>query len=349
MTVLYESLYGSKLYGTSTPQSDTDYKGIYLPALDHVLLGEKVGNLKSTTNGAFGKKNGADDVDREQVPLVKFANDFLSGQIYALELAFTYDGDHAEQTFNQQQQLKVLTKAFLMELKTHFLTKDLSSLVAYTRHQSQLYSDKGRRLNVLSDLHTKLMDLYASVDPTTKDTKLQLLDLGVDKLAELTTSLNGHGGRIYLRQETTDSNQSAYLVVYDKVYDIKLNVHALVFSIKNQISKYGSRVKIAAEQPEAVDWKAIAHSLRIAEQGVQLITDRRLTLPVTSDLRETLLDIRAGKIPLAVVQQMVLDRLELIEEAIKTSSLPTREEIKPRFDQWLLTWVKTFYKTTGEL
>ncbi|QIW90344.1 hypothetical protein OLCHANIL_00264 [Vibrio phage V05] len=30
MNVLFTSLFGSKLYGTDTPESDTDYKAVYL-------------------------------------------------------------------------------------------------------------------------------------------------------------------------------------------------------------------------------------------------------------------------------------------------------------------------------
>ena len=37
---LLYSVYGSKLYGTSTPASDTDEKMIYLPSLQSLLLGK---------------------------------------------------------------------------------------------------------------------------------------------------------------------------------------------------------------------------------------------------------------------------------------------------------------------
>lgn len=37
-TLLYLTRYGSKLFGTSTPKSDDDYRGIYLPKLDDVLM-----------------------------------------------------------------------------------------------------------------------------------------------------------------------------------------------------------------------------------------------------------------------------------------------------------------------
>ncbi|WP_407305363.1 hypothetical protein, partial [Acinetobacter sp.] len=33
--------YGSKLYGTSTPTSDTDEKVVYVPALSDMLIGKK--------------------------------------------------------------------------------------------------------------------------------------------------------------------------------------------------------------------------------------------------------------------------------------------------------------------
>ena len=38
---LLRTVYGSHLYGTSTPSSDFDYKVVYLPPLEDVLLGKE--------------------------------------------------------------------------------------------------------------------------------------------------------------------------------------------------------------------------------------------------------------------------------------------------------------------
>ena len=38
--LIYLSLYGSNLYGTALPTSDTDYRGIFIPSMEDLLLGK---------------------------------------------------------------------------------------------------------------------------------------------------------------------------------------------------------------------------------------------------------------------------------------------------------------------
>lgn len=48
---IVEMAHGSHLYGLETENSDMDYKGIYLPKLDDVLLGKDAGEIRSSTGG----------------------------------------------------------------------------------------------------------------------------------------------------------------------------------------------------------------------------------------------------------------------------------------------------------
>ena len=45
---------GSQLYGTNTPNSDTDYKGVYLPSKESLILQKTVDFLKLDTNNTKG-------------------------------------------------------------------------------------------------------------------------------------------------------------------------------------------------------------------------------------------------------------------------------------------------------
>jgi len=38
--IVVHMIFGSHLYGTNTPDSDTDYKGIFLPSREQVFLGK---------------------------------------------------------------------------------------------------------------------------------------------------------------------------------------------------------------------------------------------------------------------------------------------------------------------
>lgn len=83
MEILFTTIFGSKLYGTDTPESDTDYKSIFLPSLDELIVGIPTKTHRTQTSST---KNTSTDVDIEYVPVVKWARDYYSGQMYAHEV-----------------------------------------------------------------------------------------------------------------------------------------------------------------------------------------------------------------------------------------------------------------------
>ncbi len=48
--------YGSKLYGTSTPASDTDYAKVFMPTMEELLLQKGI-QSKDTSTGREHEKN----------------------------------------------------------------------------------------------------------------------------------------------------------------------------------------------------------------------------------------------------------------------------------------------------
>lgn len=87
--VIMKSIYGSHLYGTSTPTSDMDYKQIHMNPLDLILIGKDKGCFNQNTNNSG--RNTKDDVDFESKELRTFIHDCLTGVTYAQDLLFTPD------------------------------------------------------------------------------------------------------------------------------------------------------------------------------------------------------------------------------------------------------------------
>lgn len=88
MQVLFRTVYGSALYGTSTPNSDADYVTIYLPSLTEVLVGRLPQKVRESSTNKGDGKNVSSDVDEKFVTVQKFASDFYEGKQYAVEVAF---------------------------------------------------------------------------------------------------------------------------------------------------------------------------------------------------------------------------------------------------------------------
>lgn len=159
---LYKTQYGSRLYGTNGPKSDTDWKFVFLPKFNDLLLG------KSVMKGKFTSPNLEDktlQVDEDFVSLQKFALDFLNGVPAAVETAFSASSTHAEQEF-----LHVNFQAFVSELTSKFTNKKLSGMLGFFDHQlktAQKDVDAGKALDHKEVYHGmrvgyQLVDLFVN-------------------------------------------------------------------------------------------------------------------------------------------------------------------------------------------
>jgi predicted nucleotidyltransferase len=134
--------FGSTLYGTSTPSSDTDYKGVYLVPLNNVLLG-KVPKSKSNNTGNDSSKNTADDIDIEIYSLHYFIKLACEGQTVALDML------HAPLDFVEHYTDEW---KFIVDNRDKFYTKNLKAFVGYARKQAAKYSCRGSRLNTIDQV-----------------------------------------------------------------------------------------------------------------------------------------------------------------------------------------------------
>ena len=47
--IIVKTIFGSHLYGTSTPESDNDFKGVFLPSKEQILLNEIPKSINEST------------------------------------------------------------------------------------------------------------------------------------------------------------------------------------------------------------------------------------------------------------------------------------------------------------
>ena len=88
MEPVVEMVFGSKVYGTSTPESDTDYKGVAIPSGKYIIL-QQVFSSINTSTGNDSSKNTKDDVDREIYSLHYYLKLLAEGQTGAIDMSFT--------------------------------------------------------------------------------------------------------------------------------------------------------------------------------------------------------------------------------------------------------------------
>ena len=153
ITVVYLTKSGSTLYGTNGPDSDVDYKGIFIPNKQDVLLKRDIPYITYTT-GNKDSKNTADDIDIHLDSIHTFTRLTAKGETGALDLLFSM--------FTDKVVLQRL--GFVMAVTdnyTKFFGRNLQAFIGYSVSQLKKYNIKGERYNEVVKLN-QLIKQYES-------------------------------------------------------------------------------------------------------------------------------------------------------------------------------------------
>lgn len=245
-------MFGSHLYGLDTPNSDIDYKGIYLPTLKELLLGDYPGTYKHSTGGQH-EKNAAGDIDTEVVSLPKFLNEAINGETYAIDML------HCNEPISTSPLWEVIVCN-----RTRFYSKSMKAYLGYVKKQAAKYGLKGTRLACIRESIRSLehVPLMARLG----DVKDQLYYGEYAKWVE--------------KQPKKETGQVQYFYeVNMKMYQSTNTVAYVLNELHKVWDSYGQRAK-AAELNEGVDWKALSHALRAGYQARDIYTDGDFQYPL---------------------------------------------------------------------
>lgn len=317
MNVLVEAVAGSHLFGTNTPASDRDFKGVYLPSKQDILLGTAKASVNRKTNTS-GQKNTKDDVDVEFYSLQKFMQMLDQGQTVALELLWTPD------------ELLVSTSPFWKELQEHraeLLHKKVTAFVGYCKTQADKYGVKGSRMaaakNVLHFL--KSCDVHPNTRLSTYWDDLIYKYEGIEHVE-------------FGVQETTQG-PIRFMEVCNRKYQEHISFQYAKESLEKLYDAYGARAK-QAEENEGIDWKALSHAYRVCCQALEILNDHKLSLPMKPEDLEVVRQVKLGKVPFNVFQPMLEEKLEQVLHAQASSTLPESFD----YDKWCVDFVMKVYQ-----
>ena len=329
--ILFETRTGSHLYGTTTPESDIDIKRIILPDLDSLLLGNAPKNVVIRRDNKLGEKNGPDDIDIEEIPIQVFAQDFLSGQTYALELAWAVKYNQAGQVVYNSSFYN-----FCHFLRKDFLTSNILAMVGFADNQAKLYSNKGKRLNVA----IAVFELLSAFPEEDKILKHELaFNYWAQKLEDkypLYFELNEYA--ITADKQTL----KPCTILLGKTLPYTCTFKEVKKIVQVQIDKFGSRAGKAALS--TADWKATAHAIRICGEGIDILSGKDLIFPLSLQYSNYLKDVIAGKFDIQDIRVLIEKEVDKLKQLSLESKLPVyNPEMKIKLNNWLLPWLKTFY------
>lgn len=313
LNVITKIKYGSHLYGTSTPDSDLDIKGVFMPSKEEIILNRIPKSLPFNKKVSDGARNTSEDTDIEMYSLHYFIELACEGQTVALDLLHAPDNMILETSDVWKE---------LIERRQEFYTKNLQAFVRYARRQASKYGVKGSRLIAAKKVIDILSDpLYLGSEPVTNIWKFLPEEEHLHHLGE-----NQNGIRQYqvcgkIIQETVSIDYATEMI--QKFYD-----------------SYGARAR-KAETNQGLDWDAISHSIRAAYEIEEILTEGTITFPLKE--ASFIKDIKQGKLHYIKEVAPVLEELmERIEELTLVSMLPEKVNRKV-WDQFIINTISKEY------
>ena len=311
--------FGSHLYGLNTPESDTDYMGIYLPELDELLLNSYKPEIKFST-GNNASRNTKDDIDDEWIALPKFIALACKGETMTIDMLHATDVELGEYGHMWAE---------LVACRKMFYTQNLSSYMGYVKHQAAKYGIRGSRIAAMReviDLITEFKDTSPSIfnDYKLKDVWEQL-------------PINDYCRKIVLPKKGATDQFEAFYEINAKKYAETNKLAYVLERVTKAFNAYGERAMLA-EKNEGVDWKAVSHAFRAGYQmrAIYKYGDFEYPLAETDFIKQ----IKAGTLDysteVAPVLEDLVDEVDSLSAMNEFFNLPKRSD-REYWDKWLLT------------
>lgn len=315
MNIIVKAVAGSHLFGTNTEKSDRDFKGVYIPSQEDILLGKVRPSVSIKTNNT-GNKNTAEDVDVEYYSLQKFMKMLYEGQTVAIELLWTPNN------------LILETSTFWEELQRCrglLMHKQVTAFTAYCKTQADKYGVKGSRMGAVKKVIEFLNDCPQDAQV------FRVMESMKEKLSAVE--------HVKFYTVDTEKGSASFIEVCNRNFQDTTRVGYILHSLVKIYDNYGHRAR-QAETNEGVDFKALSHAYRVCCQAEEILLDGKLTLPLKPDDRNMVRMIKEKELPFTYVRDLLEAKLELVAQAQTESKLPDHFD----YDSWCKEYVMGVYK-----
>jgi len=308
--IIVEMVFGSHLYGTDTPSSDKDYKGVFLPTKREMYLGQTPKSISCNTKSHSHAKNTSSDTDREFYSIQYFFELAKKGETVALDML------HAPRQYWIQP---TLAWDLIHQQRHIFYTRKLSSFVGYAKSQAAKYGIKGSRLAdaklVLEALHLHPKEKIGNI--------INLLPVG---------------------EHCGPSEDGKFYQVCGKKMTLNATTTNYVDMVEHFVDMFGERAR-QAETNQGIDWKAISHAFRAGYQIKDILTDGDFTYPLKQV--DFLKKIKAGELHFKDVSPMLEELMDSLEKLSERSILPETVN-EDRCDNLLFEIIELTHQKNGE-
>ena len=290
--------FGSHLYGTSTPESDVDFKEIYVPHARDILTGNVKEHMSKNTNNT-SSKNTKDDVDHELYSLKYFFKLAADGETVALDML------HTPQSLVVKSDLPDVWK-YIQDNRSRFYTTNMKSYLGYVRKQASKYGVKGSRLAVLRQALKRSNEWG------------QYFDNGaVIRLSHMKNVLPVGEFASWVETENEKTGKQTFYSLLDRKFQDTLTNKEFNAILVKLEENYGERAR-KAEANEGIDWKALSHACRGGLQLLEIYKTGDLVYPLQD--APFILDVKLGKHTFKTVQEFLEDIVDQVEHAAEQAA-----------------------------
>ena len=298
MKTIMKGYFGSHLYGTSTPESDVDFKEIYVPHARDILTGNVKEHMSKNTNNT-SSKNTKDDVDHELYSLKYFFKLAADGETVALDML------HTPQSLVVKSDLPDVWK-YIQDNRSRFYTTNMKSYLGYVRKQASKYGVKGSRLAVLRQALKRSNEWG------------QYFDNGaVIRLSHMKNVLPIGEFASWVETENEKTGKQTFYNLLDRKFQDTLTNKEFNAILVKLEENYGERAR-KAEANEGIDWKALSHACRGGLQLLEIYKTGDLVYPLQD--APFILDVKLGKHTFKTVQEFLEDIVGQVEHAAEQAA-----------------------------
>jgi hypothetical protein len=314
MENLVTMVFGSHLYGTDTPQSDTDRKSVHIPDVRDILLQRVVPTISTRTKSNTHSKNTSEDIDRESFSLHKFLQFVVEGQTVALDMLFC------------PENMVLETSPTWKDIQAHrnlLISRQCKSFLGYARTQANKYGIRGSRVAAARE-GVALIDRLGQISEKEHNIPWERA-----KLKTFASTIYDYVvGKEFT--EVTEIKQAngamePHLEICSRKAPFSITLKEARAMFQRIVDTYGHRA-LLAEKNEGIDWKALSHAVRVGRQAEELVETGFVTFPRPE--RQRLLAIKLGQINYREVATEIEGLLETLEAKAAMSSLPEYPDIK---------------------
>ena len=311
--------FGSHLYGTANENSDLDYKSVFIPDARSILLQKATKVISDQRPKSIGEKNVAGDIDEEKLTIQKYLKLLSEGQTGALDMLFAPAYAFVEEP--GPEWLEIVAN------KDKLITKQASSFVSYCRQQANKYGIKGERVKAAREAQVWLSNMVANYGPKEKLGDLAHYFEPVVEKNEFMSIIE-----IYF----DNGGMVKHLEVCGRKMPYTGSIGSALAIMTRLIDEYGHRA-LKAENQQGVDWKAMSHSVRIAEEAIELLNTGKITFPLVNV--DYVRAVKEGRLDYDEVSAYIDDLIVKVEESVVNSKLPEEPD-----KQWIDDFVCKIYR-----